>query len=121
MSFYCHMLYAFLQTKLKTTACQLAELPSAFAAEDSILPSKTSLLSELLISLSDKGVIIFLKNQHHPERSWIVVKKEALLKDIIGTLFAPEDFKEHYPLPATLALFVSPLFKNSFPSISQRC
>ena len=88
------MLYAFLRTKLKRKACTLKELTSNLAAEDSLLPSDTASLGELLISLSDKGVIMFLKNQQYLERSWVVIDQEALLKDINGTLFAPKRFKQ---------------------------
>ena len=115
MSFYCHLLYAYLQTKLKKPACQLVELASKIAAGGSPLPSDTLHLSELLVSLSDKGVVIFLKNHQHVERSWVVVEKEALLKDIIGTLFAPEDFIEHSEIASNTGIVRASSLQKLFP------
>ena len=40
---------------------------------------------------------MFLKNEEEPEKSWIVVDKDALLKEVNGALFAPSDFEEYKP------------------------
>ena len=93
ISYYCHLLYAFLKNK-KWTVCSFNDIFSIFSKEDlSITPDQ---LTEHLDTLSDRGMIIFLKNQHYLDRSWIVVDTEALLKNI-GILFAPKTFKEHHP------------------------
>ena len=88
-----HVLYAFLCTKLGKTGCTLQELTSALASED-FSPDST-VLTELLTSLSDKGLILFMQNQEHPQSSWVVVEKEALLRKVNGTLFAPNNFKQY--------------------------
>ena len=91
--YYSHVVYAFLRTKLTVVGCTLHDLVSAVANEnDSSLPNDQSVLVEILTTLSDKGLILFI---HHPHSSWIVVKTEALLNEINGTLFAPRQFKEH--------------------------
>ena len=91
--YYSHVVYAFLRTKLNVVGCTLHDLVSAVAKEnDSSLPNDQSVLVEILTTLSDRGLILFI---HHPHSSWIVVKTEALLKEINGTLFAPDHFKEH--------------------------
>ena len=59
MSLYCHMLYAFLRTKLRKTGCTLQELTSALTSEEDFSPDST-VLTKLLISLSDKGLILFV-------------------------------------------------------------
>ena len=79
MSLYCHMLYAFLRTKLGKTSCTLQELTSALASEKD-LPFDSTVLSDSLTFLSDKGLIFFVQNQEHPQSSWVVVEKETLLK-----------------------------------------
>ena len=79
MSLYCHVLYAFLRTKLRKTGCTLQELTSALTSENDF-SYKSSLLTESLTSLSEKGLILFVQNQEHPQSSWVVVEKEALLR-----------------------------------------
>ena len=87
--YYSHVVYAFLRTKLTDVGCTLHDLISAITKEnDSSLPSDQSVLTDILTTLSDKGLILFMHN-------WVVVKTEALLNEINGTLFAPCQFKEY--------------------------
>ena len=103
--YYSHVVYAFLRTKLNVVGCTLHDLVSAIAKEnDSSLPSDQSVLTEILTSLSDKGLILFIR---HHQSSWIVVKTEALLNEINGTLFAPRQFKEHRDILASNTGIVS--------------
>ena len=91
INFCCHVLYAFLR-KLNVIGCMLHELMADISNEnDSSLPDDPAVLTELLTSLSDKGLILFINRKS----SWVVVKTEVLLKDVNGTLFAPCHFKEH--------------------------
>ena len=116
VSVYCHMLYAFLQTVLDKTACQLQELVSSLAAEDgSIIPSNVPFLCELLEDLSDKGVIIFLKNEQFLEESWVVVKREIILKDVNGELFKPKYFKGYHPIASSTGIIRVSSLKELFP------
>ena len=103
--YYSHVVYAFLRTKLNVVGCTLHDLVSAIAKEnDSSLPSDQSVLTEILTTLSDKGLILFIR---HHQSSWIVVKTEALLNEINGTLFAPRQFKEHHDILASNTGIVS--------------
>ena len=99
MSLYCHVLYAFLRTKLKKIGCTLQELTSALSIEEDFSPDP-AILNELLTSLSDKGLILFIQGNENPQSSWVVVEKEALLREVNGTLFAPIHFKQ-YPQVAS--------------------
>ena len=94
MSLYCHVLYAFLRTKLRKASCTLQELTTALASEKEF-DFNSIVLTESLISLSDKGLILFVQNQEHPQSSWVVVEKDALLREVNGTLFAPDHFKQY--------------------------
>ena len=94
MSLYCHVLYSFLRTKLEKTNCNLQELTFALKSEKDY-SYESSLLKETLTSLSDKGLILFVQNQEDPQSSWVVVEKEALLREVNGTLFAPDNFKQY--------------------------
>ena len=99
--FYSYVVYAFLR-KLTVVGCTLHDLVSAIDKEnDSSLPSNHSVLTEILTTLSDIGLILFIRNPHS---SWVVAKTNALLKVINGTLFA---FKEHHDILASNTGIVS--------------
>ena len=113
INFYCHVLYAFLQTKLNVVGCTLQYLISAVSKEnDSSIPNDPSVLTEFLTTLSDRGFILFLK---YGQSSWIVVKIEALLNDINGTLFAPCHFKEHCDLSSNTGIVPASNLCEVFP------
>ena len=103
--YYSHVVYAFLRTKLNVVGCTLHDLVSAVAKEnDSSLPNDQSVLVDILTTLTDRGLILFI---HHLHSSWVVVKTEALLNEINGTLFAPRQFKEHRDILASNTGIVS--------------
>ena len=111
--YYSHVVYAFLRTKLKVVGCTLHDLVSAVAKEnDSSLPNDQSVLVEILTTLSDKGLILFI---HHPPSSWVVMKTEALLDEINGTLFAPDHFKEHRDLASNTGVVPVSNLHKVFP------
>ena len=64
----------------------------------SFIPTTIPHLIEICVQLSDKGHILFLHNQASPKNSFIIVDKTALLAEVNGTMFAPEDFKQHCQL-----------------------
>ena len=118
ISYYCHVLYAFLRTKLDVVGCSLQYLTSAITEEnDSSLPNEQSVLAELLTTLSDKGFILFLN--HSPRSSWIVVKTESLLNEINGVLFAPRHFKEHRVLASNTGIVPVSSLREVFPNYDQ--
>ena len=110
--YYSHVVYAFLRTKLNVVGCTLHDLISAIAEEnDSSLPNDPKVLTEILITLSDKGLILFLQSTC----SWVVVKTETLLNEINGTLFAPDHFKEHRDLASNTGIVPVPNLHKVFP------
>ena len=115
MSYYCHLLYAFLQYE-QTVVCTLEEL-AAFLAEDDDcpIPLKFSFLTELLVTLSNKGIVVFLKNNHMIQKSWIVADMDMLLKDINGILFAPREFKEHHEVSSSTGIVRSSSLQKLLP------
>ena len=117
MSLYCHVLYAFLRTKLRKTGCTLQELTSALTSENDF-SYKSSLLTESLTSLSEKGLILFVQNQEHPQSSWVVVEKEALLREVNGTLFAPENFKQYRQVASNTGIVPITTLEELFPQYS---
>ena len=71
-----------------------------------------SVLVDILTTLSDRGLILFI---HHHQSSWVVVKTEALLKEINGTLFAPVHFKEHRDLASNTGIVPVSNLHKVFP------
>ena len=114
MSLHCHVLYAFLHTKLTKKGCTLHELTSAFNQEEDFPPDIT-LLTESLTSLSDKGLILFIQNQEHSQSSWVVVEKEDLLREVHGTLFAPEHFKQYRQVASNTSIVPIATLEELFP------
>ena len=117
MSLYCHMLYAFLRTKLGRTSCTLQQLNSVLVSQKDISFDSTS-LTELITSLSDKGLILFVQNQEHPQSSWVVVEKDALLREVNGKLFAPERFKQYCQVASNTGIVPIATFEELFPQHS---
>ena len=117
MSLYCHVLYAFLHTKLEKIGCTLQELTSALTSEKDFFPD-SNVLTESLTSLSDKGLILFVQNQERHQSSWVVVKKEALLREVNGTLFAPEIFEQYHQVASNTGIVPIATLEELFPQYS---
>ena len=115
VSIYCHMLYSYLQTKIDEIACQYHQLIAYLSKEESLVPSDHSLLSDLLEYLSDKGLIIYLKNNQCLERSWIVIKREVILKDINGELYKPKYFRGHHRIASSTGIVRASSLSELFP------
>ena len=119
MSLYCHVLYAFLHTNLGKTSCTLQELTSALASEKDF-SSDSTLLTESLTSLSDKGLILFLQNQEHPQSSWVVVEKDVLLREVNGTLFSPHNFKQYHQVASNTGIVPIATLEELFPQYNSK-
>ena len=117
ISYYCHLLHAFLNSKPELmSTCTLQDIISAVARDkNSPFSSETHFLTELLVSLSDKGMIVFIQNLQQPEKSWIVVNTDKLLKEINEILFAPTHFKEHRQIASSTGIVLSSSLKQLFP------
>ena len=114
MSLYCHVLYAFLHTKLRKASCTLQELTTALASEKDF-DFNSTVLTESLISLSDKGLILFVQNQEHPQSCWVVVEKDTLLREVNGTLFAPDNFKQYRQVASNTGIVPIATLEELFP------
>ena len=63
---------------------------------------KSSDLFELSQELNERGPILFMKNHQDLGKSWIVLKKDVLLSQVNGVIFAPEGFKSIAKYPPIL-------------------
>ena len=92
----CHVLYAFLTDKFQSSiACKVSELITRIQKEDTLLPQNPAELERLLSTLSDKGQVLVLNNTSNPEDSWIILQREQLLSEVNGSIFAPDNFRQH--------------------------
>ena len=93
---HCHILKAFLTTNFHSSiACEVSEIAEKTNPEDDLLPQVPSQLIPLLSTLSDKGYILLLQNHTDVSKSWVVLQPEVLLTEVNGSIFAPDNFKEH--------------------------
>ena len=72
-------------------------------------------LVSFLTTLNDKGLILFLRNDHEVENSWIIVYKEALLREVCGVLFAPAGFKELVVISSNTGVVPFSILVDLFP------
>ena len=108
ISLYCNFLYSILEAKVsEDNVCTLEKLTSlcdlsrqeGVPLPDDIVP--------LLKTLHSSGLIVYLENKEDPAKSWIVVRKEILLAEVDGVLFAPKDFKEHRRIASNTGIITS--------------
>ena len=128
-----HLLYAFISSRLADRiACTVSELQSlikqeqgedSFALkiiyyngeEKEILPTNTTELSQHLTTLSDKGQFLFLRNARKVEDSWVVIDKAILLSEVNGTIFAPDNFKQHHKIANSTGVVPFSKIREAFP------
>ena len=114
MSYFCHLLYAFLQYK-QQVVYTLEELAKLLAADDDCpIPLEYSFLTKLLVTLNNKGIVIFLED-HIIENSWVVADTNVLLNEINGILFAPKEFKEHHEVSSSTGIVRSSSLQQLLP------
>jgi len=93
---HCHVLYAFLLDKFPgRVACTVSDITTIIQESDTLLPQNPDSLIPLISTLSDKGLLILVRDSESNEDSWVILQKQALLGEINGTIFAPKDFSQH--------------------------
>ena len=118
MSLYCHMLYALLEEKEESVYTLDQLMAILRRSEDYCLPQVVEEITELLSSLHTTGLIVFLKNNHTPGNSWVVARKEVLLTEVNGVLFAPDNFKEHRDIASNTGIISLSSLSQLFPQYS---
>ena len=119
ISVYCHVQFSFLQllrNKENIIAISLMELCDVLQKrDDPSLPSERSVLLEFLTILSDKGLILFLKNEDDAE-SWVVIDRATLLSEVNGVLFAPKEIEHaHQNIASNTGIVPKSILKKNFP------
>jgi len=96
VDFRCHVLYAFLLKNFPgKIAITISDIATSINDSDALLPQNPEDLIPLTSTLSDKGLLLLVKDSKICRNSWIILQKQALLGEIIGTIFAPTHFSQH--------------------------
>ena len=119
ISFYCHVQFSFLQllrSKENIIAINLKELCAVLQKrDDPSLPSERSVLLEFLTTLSDKGLILFLKSEDDAQ-SWIVIDRATLIHEVNGVLFAPKEIEHAYQnIASNTGIVPKSILRKLFP------
>ena len=92
----CHVLYAFLLDRFQgKVACTVSDVATSVKENQELLPQDSASLIPLISTLSDKGLLLLVEGGESHEDWWIILQKQDLLGEIIGTIFAPKNFIQH--------------------------
>ena len=79
--------------------------------------AKSSNPLEMCKELNNRGNILFMRNDECPQQSWIIFNKAALLSQVNGVIFAPDDFKEHQKLSSDSGIVPLSKLVSVFPKL----
>ena len=80
----------------------------------SFIPSTVPHLVEICDQLHKRGLLLFLRNDSSPEKSFLVIDQATLLSRVTGTVFAPESFCQHCKLASSTGVVPLSKFKKEF-------
>ena len=80
----------------------------------SFIPTTLPRLVEICDQLNKKGLILYLHNEASPEKSFIVCDRVTLLSKVTGTIFAPENFRQHCSLASSTGVVPFSKFLEAF-------
>ena len=84
----------------------------------SFIPTTIPRLVEICVQLNDSGHILFLLNDLSSEKSFIIIDKDAILREINGTMFAPKDFRQHCQLSTSTGVVAQSKLAERFPNFN---
>ena len=125
ISFNAHCFLALLlDTFQKTAAIQVRDVRTIVTESEhgkcsklsAYVPVNPVTLNNICTELNDRGHILFLKDAADIENSWIIIDKVALLSEVNGTIFAPEDFKQHCQLATSTGVVPLDKIVEQFPT-----
>ena len=79
--------------------------------------AKSSDPLEMCKDLNNRGNILFMRNDECPQQSWIIFNKAALLSQVNGVIFAPDDFKENQKLSSDSGIVPLSKLASVFPKL----
>ena len=117
ISMMCHMILAFLKERLPPNmdAITLSDLHERIKADkDNLIGPDISDIISHLWTLSEKGLISYIPAIHH-SNSWIVLRKEIVLKRVNGALFADPCLKEYAHIASNTGIISRAVLEKTFP------
>ena len=119
ITFYLHHLFTFLLDKFRGFSCvTLKDVLSISSTSPEEAPASTENAEYLHIGCSklhETGHIMYVKNPDNLANSWIIMDQAALLSEVNGVLFAPEDFKQHCNLANATGVVPVSRLAQKFP------
>ena len=88
-----------MQPGMQLSSLMRAIKSSPFTSKD-FLPQTMEALHKACSNLNKRGVMLYIQAQSI-ESSWIIIDKDMLLREVNGSIFAPDDFIEHKALTVT--------------------
>ena len=103
--FHAHCFHVYLVSECGSTpGLQLKSLMEAIQhnqlSKHMFLPQTMESLHEACSNLNKRGVTLYIQTQSI-ENNWIIIDRDLLLREVNGSVFAPDDFTEHKPLTQT--------------------
>ncbi len=80
----------------------------------SFIPSTLPHLVKICDQLHKRGLLLFLRNDSSPEKSFLVIDQVTLLSRVTGTVFAPESFHQHCKLASSTGVVPLSKFSKAF-------
>jgi ankyrin repeat protein len=118
---YCQLMYDFLLEKVKEKAITLSNLAYIISSHETcLLPTKMSVIDELLVPLSQRGLISIVRPNRFINATWIIIDQKYICHDVLGELYAPPTSPTHKFPPSFLSGGVLPTstLETTFPGIS---
>ena len=112
----CYVLYDHIKTTYPKQTCTLLELIQNLQ-DHPFLPLDPNDLLKLLKLLHDKGQVILLEDCKYPVKSWVIDNVQLLLKRVVGTVFAPTNFKEYLQIPNGIGIVSRKVLMEDFEDI----
>ena len=123
-----HFLNRLLREKFEDRiACQFHEVLDLIGCEDNaalrkynLLPFTTDSLSNQLSKLSEHGEFLYIEDSEDIKQSWIILKKEFLLSELNGSIFAPKEFESVYKDLSSTGVVALSKVKEVFPHYNDK-
>ena len=85
------------------------------SSKEKFLPQNMEELRDACTNIHKRGIMLFIPTRT-VEGSWIIIDKDMLLREVYGSIFAPDDFTEHTELTRTGVVPFSKI-RNTFEKL----
>ena len=112
----CHVLYAFLLERFQgKVSCRVSDVAASVKENRELLPQNSDSLIPLILTLSDKGLLLLVKGGESHRDWWIILQKQALLGEVNGVIFAPKNFSQHKDIFQSTGVVLFSKLMEEFP------